>query len=161
HETTIEIESLFEGIDFKHRLTRAKFNELNMDLFRKTLHPVENVLRDAKMRKNEIDEIVLVGGSTRIPKIQELLSDFFDGRQLHKSINPDEAVAYGAAVQGSALSGSGDHDILLIDVTPLTLGIETTGGIMTHIIERNTYIPCRKSQTFTTAADKQTMVTIQ
>eukprot|EP00768_Dysnectes_brevis_P001332 gnl/Dysnectes_brevis/132_a155_7502.p1 GENE.gnl/Dysnectes_brevis/132_a155_7502~~gnl/Dysnectes_brevis/132_a155_7502.p1 ORF type:complete len:642 (+),score=313.74 gnl/Dysnectes_brevis/132_a155_7502:76-2001(+) len=161
HRVRLELDSLIDGVDFSETLTRAKFEELNADLFRRTLEPVKNVLRDARMAKREVDEIVLVGGSTRIPKIQQLLSDFFDGRDLHRSINPDEAVAYGAALQGSLLSGSGEHDILLIDVTPLTLGIETTGGIMTTLIERNTYIPCRKAKTFTTAADSQTSVLIQ
>ena len=161
-QVKIEIESLYDGIDFSEMLTRAKFEELNIDLFQKTLDPVRNVLRDAKMSKSDIDEIVLVGGSTRIPKVQQLLSDFFDGRELHKSINPDEAVAYGAAVQGSALSGNDDaHDILLIDVIPLTLGIETAGGIMAKLIERNSYIPVKKSQVFTTTSDNQTMVTIK
>ena len=158
----IEIESFFDGKDFSETLTRAKFEELNLDLFKKTLKPVEQVLKDANIKKSEIDDIVLVGGSTRIPKVQQLLEDFFGGKKASKNINPDEAVAYGAAVQAGILSGeSGLGDMVLVDVCPLTLGIETTGGIMTKLIPRNTVIPTRKSQIFSTAADNQPVVLIQ
>ncbi|TIA92532.1 hypothetical protein E3P99_00562 [Wallemia hederae] len=160
--TKVEIEAFFQGEDMVETLTRAKFEEINNDLFRKTLKPVEQVLKDAKVGKNEVDDIVLVGGSTRIPKVQQLLQDFFDGKPLSKGINPDEAVAYGAAVQGGVLSGeSSADDILLIDVCPLTLGIETTGGVMTKLIPRNTQLPTKKSQIFSTAADNQPTVLIQ
>ncbi|KAG9397388.1 Heat shock protein 70 family [Carpediemonas membranifera] len=158
--TTIEIESIMAGIDFSETLTRAKFEDLNADLFKKTLEPVKQVLKDSGLRKSEIDEVVLVGGSTRIPKVQQMLSDFFNGKELHKSINPDEAVAYGAAVQGAILSGD-EKRALLIDINPLTLGIETTGGVMTKIVERGTSIPCKREQIFTTAADNQPSVRIQ
>ncbi|KAK4058467.1 ATPase with role in protein import into the ER [Microbotryomycetes sp. JL221] len=158
----IEIESFFDGEDFSETLTRAKFEELNMDLFRKTMKPVEQVLKDANFKKEQIDDIVLVGGSTRIPKVQELLRDFFNGKEPTKGINPDEAVAYGAAVQGGILSGEeGLGDVVLIDVCPLTLGIETTGGVMTKLIPRNTVIPTKKSQIFSTAVDNQPTVLIQ
>jgi len=154
---------LVEGLNFKETLTRAKFGELNMDLFKKTMDPVEKVMNDSGMKKTDIHEVVLVGGSTRIPRVQQLLKDYFNGKEPNKGINPDEAVAYGAAVQGGILGGETSEqtqNLVLIDVTPLTMGIETVGGVMTKIINRGTVIPTKKSQIFTTYQDQQTTVTI-
>jgi len=164
HQVKVSIEGLVDGIDFSETITRARFEELCADLFKKTLDPVQTVLDDAGMKKSEIDEVVLVGGSTRIPKVQQLIKDFFNGKEPNRGINPDEAVAYGAAVQGGILGGEQSDeslkDILLIDVTPLTLGIETVGGVMAKVLPRGTVIPAKKSQVFTTYQDQQTVVSI-
>ncbi|XP_026100405.1 endoplasmic reticulum chaperone BiP-like [Carassius auratus] len=162
HQAHIEIESFYRGDDFSEMLTRAKFEELNMDLFRSTMKPVQKVLEDADMKKSDIDEIVLVGGSTRIPKIQELVKEFFNGKKPSKGINPDEAVAYGAAVQAGVLSGEEETgDLVLLDVCPLTLGIETVGGVMAKLISRNTGVPTDKYKVFTTTSDNQPTVAIK
>jgi len=160
-ETTIEVEALIDGIDFNEKLTRAKFEDLNKDLFAKTMNPLKQVLGDSKLEKSAIDVVCMVGGSTRIPKVKTLVSSFFEGKKLETEVNPDEAIGYGAAVEAAILNGEPSlHNIVVMDVTPLSLGIETIGGRMAKIIERNTPIPTEKSDIFTTTEDYQTIMEI-
>ncbi|KAM0876146.1 hypothetical protein ACQ4PT_036355 [Festuca glaucescens] len=159
HQVRVEIESLVNGVDLSEQLTRARFEELNADLFRKTMAPVKKAMADAGLSKGDIDEVVLVGGSTRIPKVQQLLKDYFGGKEPHRGVNPDEAVAYGAAVQGSIVSGD-NAGMVVLDVTPLTLGIETVGGVMASVVPRNTPVPTKRTKIFTTYENRQTTVTV-